>query len=101
MVLDLRKKSFIRSAENVGSNYDYLDIANGTGVVTLYPGVTETSGAKDYHLFDQTFYSSDIETAEGSFDFDLTSFNTPRTVKGTAYFSCFISNSFSICTTYG
>lgn len=76
--------------ERATANYNWTDIADGTGVVIFY-GASDTDG--DQFLQTQVIYSNGIEvggTAVASgesfnVDFDLTAFNTPKTVKGTAY----------------
>lgn len=77
-------------------NYTWTDVADGTGVISFKGYVTETSGALTYHLGTADYYSDEdyIEavyttssqtfTKAGDDDFDLTSFNNPRTIKGTA-----------------
>ena len=85
-----------QSQENVIATYDYTDIAEGTGI-QIFHGFTYTSLAdisvNVYALGKSTEYSSLIETTFAStatttkvFDetFDSLSFNTPRTMKGTA-----------------
>lgn len=82
------------------ASYDYTDIANGTGVNILNGFEYALSGSTLYGLSDQTPYSYEVEkniaaasipdTTYGSIldlDFDLTSFNTPRTIKGKAIVS--------------
>lgn len=72
-------------------NYDYQDVADGTGVIVLYGCVSEDSSAAAYFLTRQAFYSRSIETftinGAVTMTFDLTAFNISRIAKGTAYFS--------------
>lgn len=90
---DIKKKSFLRSGEPSLVNYDWVDVADGTGVIAFFTAVNQTSAAKDHILTTNQVYSEDIEVGEGSVDYDLTAFNSPRTVRGTAYFSVGISSS--------
>jgi hypothetical protein len=76
-------------------NYDYVDFASGTGYQTFYGITSKDQTGLNYHLTESIMYANDIETSTyaysiGSFnkeidvDFDLTEFNLPRTVRGTA-----------------
>ena len=84
-----------KAGEAALANYDYNDIAEGTGIVTFYGYTTQLSGGSvEYHLSENTPPSQTITTqisaaafASGWYDFDLTAFNLPRTMKGTAYLS--------------
>lgn len=76
------------------ANYDYTDIADGTGVKVFY-GIASTSGAIiNYHLITNTdAYSEPVgttHTAVGpkTLNFDLSAFNLPRIAQGTAFLSC-------------
>ena len=72
------------------ATFNFTDIANGTGVLVLQGADT----AQGKILVGNQVYSSDIETSAASVgapfakvidvDFDLTAFNLPRTLKGTA-----------------
>jgi hypothetical protein len=76
--------------------YEYTDIADGTGNESFYFCITKSSTGTDYILTNQPLYSREIEsynnilnttgvgTPELDYDFDLTAFNTPRTIQGTA-----------------
>ncbi len=69
-------------------SYDWVDDADGTGFVGYFLFGTEDNTAKDYHLGRNAVYSEDIEVLDGTDeDFDLTPFNNPRTIKGTAILS--------------
>ena len=77
-----------KTAEAIAS-YNWTDIAEGTGVVTLYGTQTKISGSTTYKLV-QDALPSTIAAYKGddtTLTFDLTAFNTPKTVKGTAMFS--------------
>ncbi len=75
------------TASPVIATYDFTDIAEGTGVVKFYLFETEiTGGAVDYHLGTAVVYSSTLMIG-GSYadlDYDLTQFNIPKTIGGTA-----------------
>lgn len=83
-------------------NYDFFDIAAGTGVITFYLGQTSYNGASSAILSNQTFYSDKVATVfqtaaspvssqlSGSIwtkfqdlDFDV-ALNKPLNFKGTA-----------------
>jgi hypothetical protein len=85
------------------TSYDYIDIADGTGIILLYGGLNSQSikfsiGA-DYFIsgasiFQNTFRSTDIETTKTvtgadalhlNISFELAKFNMPRIVRGTVY----------------
>jgi predicted acyl esterase len=71
------------------ASYNYTDLADQTGVVKFY-GFTKHDGTtKTYGLGINPIYSNDIESTGlrdsiGDFDFDLTAFNNPNTIRGTA-----------------
>lgn len=89
---------FAKAGEKMITSYDYFDIAEGTGVQNLKGFVTKNSGGLSYAIGKTSVYSSVIET-EGiqgnisggtaykllDLDFDLSSLNAPRTVKGKIY----------------
>ena len=79
---------FRKSAEAAVASYDYTDIADGTGVRTFYATATKQGGTVDYALIQTEEYSRLIEVGIGenqNINFDLTAFNLPQTLKGTAY----------------
>lgn len=83
--------TYRRSSEGALATYSYNDIAEGTGVLKLYGFNTEDSVSKKYTLSENAVYSSDIETggtgAAGTsinVNFDLSPFNMPKTIGGTA-----------------
>lgn len=72
------------------ATYDWVDIADGTGIRTFYIAqAKDTSGTK--YLLLQTTEKAAIVVLSGTtaydYDFDLTSFNKPQTVKGTVTYS--------------
>ena len=78
------------------ASYDYVDIAEGTGIVVFYGSVTKNNAATNYYLTTTKTYSGVIvpsATPAGTSytklidaDFDVV-FNTPKLVKGKAYLS--------------
>ena len=85
-------KEFPITPPNALVNYSYSDIASGTGYIKYLGGVTVAS---TYILSPNTFYSNNINTTASAdtatatklfdIDFDLTSFQLPITLRGTAY----------------
>ena len=86
-----------QAQSNSIASYNYTDIAEGTGIIKFYGFTTEDDAAIDYHLSTNTAYSATegTETAgsivsTGSFkkvidvDFDLSEFNLPKDIEGTA-----------------
>jgi len=82
------------------ANYNYTDVAEGTGVVIFYGGCANTSTGETYFLTDKNIISSTPEfsaavaySATGVFtekfnkSFSASPFNSPRIVMGTAYIS--------------
>lgn len=90
----LQKK--FQSQPSAIASYSYTDIAEGTGNQLFYLCQTEDNSGVDQILTTQTPYSSVIEEAYGiqatdnfgadkvDLDFDLTAFNMPKVVGGTA-----------------
>lgn len=79
------------------ANYNYTDVANGTGFVTYYGADVNVSGAVSYVLTSNVVYSdniytsttlpadeSQVSTKRATHTFDLSTFNIPQTAKGTA-----------------
>ena len=84
---DVLNQAFPPVNPNVIQSFNYTDIAEGTGVSVLYGFDTKTSTTTTYHLTNQTIFSSDIiltTSSTSNWNFDLTTFNLPRTIKGTA-----------------
>jgi len=82
------------------ASYDYFDISDGTGIRTFYFYQNQDNlGLYSGLTTDHLVYSSsiaDAKTSSGStsYDFDLSAFNTPKTIKGTALFqACTKANS--------
>jgi len=85
--------NFPLPSESAVASYSYSDLAEGTGVTMFY--LLATNG--DNILSQNQIYSDVIEYSTSAHalttdfvknldvDFDLTAFNAPRTVKGTAY----------------
>ena len=73
-----------KAGETAVASYNYTDIAEGTGVVVFY-GFKTYDG--NYHLSNNVLYSETIETISATnmtFNFDLSPFNLPKIIKGTA-----------------
>jgi len=82
-----------QSAPSAIASYDYTDIIEGTGIIKFMAYTNKDTSGTNYSLTRQTvFYSSDIElvdnnpgvTAALDIDFDLSPFNSPVTIRGTA-----------------
>jgi len=88
-----------KSTEAALASYNFTDIAEGTGVVTYYGATTNDSVGEEYVLLSQTLYSYSLSTATtitngtgsytkfGDYDFDLSTFSLPKTIKGTCLIS--------------
>jgi hypothetical protein len=89
MIIPIR---FRKSSEGAIASYDFVDIAEGTGVSAFYLAQAQTSSAISYILTTNQIYSDIISllhlgASTQSQDFNLTAFNLPKIVKGTAYAS--------------
>lgn len=73
------------------ANYDYVDIADGSGFVTFTGFTISGAGLTKYKLGTEDVYSLTRETegssTENTYNFDTSPFNLPRVVKGTAMVS--------------
>tara|TARA_R100001530_G_scaffold74586_1_gene52508 strand:- start:10 stop:585 length:576 start_codon:yes stop_codon:yes gene_type:complete len=82
--------NFATPTEGSIASYNYTDVADGTGVIVFYGAITEDDSGSDYILTTKTTPSRGIaenryiNQTNSPYDFDLTAFNLPRTVKGTA-----------------
>ncbi|MBI4092274.1 MAG: hypothetical protein HY427_03675 [Candidatus Levybacteria bacterium] len=80
----------------VNATFNFIDVAEGYGIVKLYGATHNTNGTKTYFLTTGQPYSNDIETSGGSSisnddwnsvltnNFDVT-FNSAQYIKGNAY----------------
>jgi len=74
------------------ASYNYTDLAEGTGVVIYYGLTNKDNAATNYMLSSQAIKSSSNSTniitagTNVNCNFDLTSFNIPKEIKGTAYY---------------
>ena len=79
------------------ATYDWVDIAEGTGIVRFYGYNEKDSSGTNHKLNNNAVYSYDIvgtafAVPEAAFaklqdlDFDLSAFNLPKNLKGTATF---------------
>ena len=76
----------------VVASFDFVDIAEGTGVVVFQGATNTTSAGTNYFLSRNSEFSSTISEIEQTaatytFNFDLAPFNVTKTVKGTGYFT--------------
>ncbi|MFA5154559.1 MAG: hypothetical protein WC554_18590 [Clostridia bacterium] len=85
-----------QSASSVIATYDNYDFAEGTGIVNFRGFKYDVSGSTVYGLSNQDNYSYGVETTETitetdtkeiDIDFDLSEFESPKTIKGTAIVS--------------
>lgn len=85
-----------QSASSVIATYDNYDFAEGTGIVNFRGFKYDVSGSAVYGLSNQDNYSYGVETTETitetdtkeiDIDFDLSEFESPKTIKGTAIVS--------------
>jgi hypothetical protein len=85
-------ETFPEYSASAVSSYNYTDLAEGTGTVLYYAIIAENSSGKTYKLLShKSFSETELISSTNSpttFNFDTSSFNFPRTVKGTAFFSC-------------
>lgn len=75
-------------------SYNWIDIADGTGVIQFYAFTSEDTSTIDHHLSAQvltpsigntTGNTTDADwTLQEDIDFDLTTFNITKTIEGTA-----------------
>ena len=76
---------------NAIASYDYIDLSSGLGFINYKGFTTQDSSGIVYNLGTNTVYSATIETAatgtQPVHNFDSSTFNLPRTAKGTAYVS--------------
>jgi hypothetical protein len=76
--------------ESAIASYNYTDIAEGTGVVSFYGAQTyDTTATTKYILTTESITSNNPEilNPSGVYSFNVTAFNMPKTIKGTAYLS--------------
>lgn len=88
---------FRKSGEAIIASYEYIDVAEGTGIIHFYGSEMKDSTGTEHLLTASVVYSTAVEyvQAQGTnstIDFDLAPFNLPRTLKGTAYINMDLSN---------
>lgn len=89
-MVQLKKKSFLRSSEPALASYDWVDVASGEGYV-LFDGFIDSSGS--YHLSANAVYTKDVNSTTGSLKnsseeigtFETSEFNRPAILKGKVY----------------
>ena len=90
MALDPKFQKFT-TASPIMASYDWIDVANGLGIVVFYGTRTEISTGAAYALVENALMAGGVgsERILGSTTatFETSVFNSPRTVKGTAYIS--------------
>ena len=99
-----------KSASPILINYNYTDISDGTGIQVLYGATTQQDATKTYVLSKESVYSNDITTTDtissGTFtkeldlDFDLSTFNISKRIKGTAVITASMKVTASGATSY-
>lgn len=94
MVLNETFQTVVNNAGGQVLNYDYVDVAAGTGFVDYYLGTTFSNSTSGALLSNQTFYSNQVTTFKNlvadttwalanDVDFDI-KFNKSQVIKGTA-----------------
>ncbi len=96
MPLDPKLQKFT-TASPVIASFSFTDIADGTGVQIFYGFHTKVETTDSYHLTGKVIPSNDIQLSVGvsnasltkvfDLDFDLSAFNLPKDIEGTAYAS--------------
>ncbi len=87
--------TFGRRGVRAIATYNFTDIAEGTGINKFWFFTSETNGGADEHISTNQSYSMEIETDYGitsitnlvlktDEDYDLSEFNLPKTIEGTA-----------------
>lgn len=89
---------FSNEREKILANYNWIDIATGTGVIVYYGYNTINDTTYTYNLSEKIVFSHSTNSEIGSIptqdlnmlnrgelDFDLSTFNMPQTIKGTAF----------------
>lgn len=97
MPLDPKLTKFSTTSPLLAS-FDYIDLADGTGTRIFYGYSTRSSAGGDYHLSRQQVFASDVAAEDNrsattftnmlDLDYDLSEFNFPQTIKGTATITC-------------
>jgi hypothetical protein len=93
----------VQSQPSAIASYDYMDLAQNTGIKLFYVAAEANSGGTEYFLTGEQVYSSSIEvtggaTASSNFikmidiSADLSAFNAPAILRGTAVFVLCIDN---------
>lgn len=92
--------NFSPQGEGSIASYNWIDIGEGTGIVKFYGFALEDSTGLSYGLSTNPFYSAKIETYSNTtastsyakmfdLDFDLSAFNLPKIIEGTATINYF------------
>lgn len=86
------EKNYAKNGTDSITSYNYIDIADGTGIIKLFGLDTAVSGAYSYELLTESIASHDIYstgTNGTSWNFDLSPFNKPQIIMGTSRFRLF------------
>lgn len=89
---DVLPVNFPIPGESSIASYNYTDIAEGTGIVSFYGAIAGvypgTLANLSFILTTNQVYSEEpTRISPGAMTFKLAAFNTPKTIKGTAYAS--------------
>ena len=84
-----------KSKENIVASYNYTDVADGTGVVSLFGirGLISAGATKFYILSqnitynDATLQSGNLKASDSPANFDLNPFSSSRVVNGNVVFT--------------
>ncbi len=94
MTLPFGTNLFLPRGELI-ETFDFSDIATGLGFEVFWGTPSVDTGGTDYNLlsFQITSGDGDVNTSQSgvgttTINFDTSTFNLPRTAKGTAYVSC-------------
>lgn len=81
-------RKYLNTQETAIASFDFVDIADGTGIRNFLLAIAEDSGGESFLILQDALHSKQVEKGS-NFDvnFDLTAFNLPQTVTGTAYAS--------------
>ena len=82
--------NFQTTASTLIASYDWQDIISGLGYEEFFLSFSSDSAGDNFGLITSSLYSSVLETTRAGAgtteqNFDTSTFNAPRTVKGTAY----------------
>jgi len=82
------QKRYNKSSEQALANYDFEDIAEGTGLKAFYLAISALDGDVKHNLIPYQVYSCSgqiITSSDKTYEFYSPEFNLPRKIHGTAY----------------